>query len=388
MSATRNEPLFAQCEAQLPAFIETWKSLVNIDSGTGYGPGLTAVGKHVLGFLDKIGVPYKTQQVKGGNEGFHIVATLKGTGRGKVLAMAHMDTVFAEGTAAERPFRIDGDWVYGPGVSDCKGSVTACLYTLKILKDLNVTAFDTVTCLFNADEETGSPDSRFLIQQLAKEHDVVLCCEPGQEGDGVVLSRKGSALMNVEVRGKASHAGNAPKQGCNALIELMHQISKLSQLEDGSPMSLNFTVARAGDRTNVIPDHAMAQADIRITEPTQLERLERESARIGQERLVPDTEVTITITSDNPPFPANARTDALIDQAQLIYGELGKTLKTSHTGGASDANWAAATGATVVDGLGPVKGGINHTVSERTALSSVVPRLYLLARLFCEAGKK
>lgn len=132
------------------------------------------------------------------------------------------------------------------------------------------------------------------------------------------------AEMKVEVHGKASHARNTPREGRNALTELACQVGKLSQLEEeGSSMSLNFTTFHAGDKTNVIPDRAVASADIRITEEAQLTRIEQESARIILEKLIPDTTVAVTINRHNPPFPANSGTEALVVKAREIYGELG-----------------------------------------------------------------
>ena len=55
----------------------------------------------------------------------HVLATLKGTGKAKILLMAHMDTVFKEGSAAERPFHIKDGRAYGPGVMDDKGGIVA-----------------------------------------------------------------------------------------------------------------------------------------------------------------------------------------------------------------------------------------------------------------------
>ena len=43
------------------------------------------------------------------------------------MAAAHLDTVFPEGTAAERPFNIEGDWAKGPGVADCKSGANMML---------------------------------------------------------------------------------------------------------------------------------------------------------------------------------------------------------------------------------------------------------------------
>ncbi len=64
------------------------------------------------------------------------VATLKGTGKGRILIIGHIDTVFGPGTVAKRPFRMDAEKAYGPGVSDEKGGVVQALYALKILHDL------------------------------------------------------------------------------------------------------------------------------------------------------------------------------------------------------------------------------------------------------------
>jgi glutamate carboxypeptidase len=389
MQGQIDEALYQRCQEVQADFVSLWRQLVDIDSGTGYGEGLTQVGNIAVEFLKTVGAEIQRIPVQNGKAGFHIIATLTGKGTGKVLAMAHMDTVFSTGTAADRPFRIADEWAYGPGVSDCKGSVALCLFALQLLHERNYQEFAKITCLFNCDEETGSPSSRDLIQTLAKEHDVVLCCEPGQVGDGVVLWRKGSALMTVEVQGRSSHAGSAPQDGRNAIMELINQVGQLSQLEKADKLtSVNFTTIQAGDRTNVIPDYAVAQADIRVVYTSELERIEQQSALIASQTAISDTTVTVHVSRQNPPFPQNEGTTALISHAQSIYGELGLSLKEAGAGGASDANWAAVAGAVVIDGLGPVKGGINHTDKERTNIHSVVPRLYLLTRLFMDAGKE
>ena len=305
------------------------------------------------------------------------------------MAMAHMDTVFPVGTATQRPFHIDGEWAYGPGVSDCKGSVLLCWFAMKALMERGYKDFGKITLLFNCDEETGSPSSRKLIRELAAKHDYVLCCEPGQVGDGVVLWRKGAAVLKVETHGRSAHAGSAPQDGRNALMELVNQLPLLSRLENGAKeTTLNFTTIQAGERTNVIPDYALAKADVRGIYPDEFDRIEQEAMVIARTPLIPDTSVQVTLVRNNPPFPQNEQTDLLIEKAQTIYGEIGRSLKTMGAGGASDANWAASAGAVVIDGLGPVKGGPNHTENERSNVQSVVPRLYLLTRLFMELGRQ
>lgn len=383
----KNQALYAACESMQPEYIHLWEKLVNIDTGTGYGEGINQVAAIVAQELNRLGASVQIIPTENPGEGSHVIGVFKGQGKGSLLAMAHMDTVFPVGTAAKRPFTIKEDWVYGPGVSDCKGSVALFLFAMQVLNKLQFTDYGTITCLFNCDEEMTSPHSRHLIAKLAKEHDCTLCMESGQVGDGVVMWRKGSAQMKLEAFGVTSHAGSNPENGRNAILEIIHQIQRLTSLENPEKLTtLNFTTIKSGDRVNVIPDYAVAQADIRVLYPEELDRIETMAKEIVQQTQIPDTTVKVSITLGNPPFAKNQGTDGLVSLAQEIYGELGKELISVGAGGASDANWAAAAGAIAIDGLGPVKGGKNHTEHECTKLSSVVPRMYLLAAMLMRLG--
>lgn len=383
----RDQKLYAACEGELQNFISLWERLVNIDTGTGYGEGIEQVVAIVASELKKLGATVEVVPVKKSGSGSHVIGRFTGRGQGKILAMAHMDTVFPVGTAMKRPFCIRDGWAYGPGVSDCKGSIVLFLFAMKQLVQRDYQDFDTITCLFNCDEEVTSVDSRYLIQELAPVHDVVFCMESGQVGDGVVKWRKGSSQLRVEVFGRASHAGSNPENGRNAIMEILHQIQQMSRLENPEKLTtLNFTTLQSGDRVNVIPDYAVAQADIRTLVPEELDRIENAIKKLAHQTLIPDTTVKAIIERGNPPFPQNPGTAKLVALAQEVYHELDKNLIAIGAGGASDANWAAEAGAVVIDGLGPVKGGKNHTEHECTRVDSVVPRLYLLTRLLMRLG--
>ena len=141
---------------------------------------------------------------------------------------------------------------------------SSALSVLKILDDLKFKDYARLTLMLNTNEETGSRGSRALIERLAKEHDVTLNLEGGRLGDGITIWRKGSGTINVEVKGRASHAGGAPELGRNAAMELAHQMLQLVKLANADKgTTINFTVVKAGDRKNVIPDYAVADADIR-----------------------------------------------------------------------------------------------------------------------------
>ncbi|EFW79734.1 M20/M25/M40 family metallo-hydrolase [Pseudomonas savastanoi] len=354
--------------------------LVNIDSGSGYVPGLTKVSDIAIEELKKLGATIELvpNTPEASN---HVVATLKGTGKAKILLMAHMDTVFKEGSAAERPFHIKDGRAYGPGVMDDKGGIVAAIYALKVLHNLKFTDYAQITVLLDASEETGSGVATELIKKTAKEHDVTLNLEPGRPADGLVVWRKGSATALVEVKGKASHAGVAPELGRNAATEVAHQILQLGKLGDEEKKTtVNFTVLKAGDRTNVIPDQASAKADVRAAVPEEFDRVEQDLARVSANKLVRDTEVKTSLVRGLPPMPQTPQSDALVAMAQGIYGELGRTLTIEGSGGAADSSLSASVGTPTLDGFGIVGGNI-HTPEEYAEVGSVAPRIYLLSRM-------
>ncbi|MCD5994827.1 M20/M25/M40 family metallo-hydrolase [Pseudomonas sp. CDFA 602] len=359
--------------------------LVNIDSGSGYAPGINQVGDIAIEELKKLGATIELVP-NTPDPSNHVIATLKGTGKKKILLMAHMDTVFKEGTAAERPFTIKDGRAYGPGVMDDKGGIVAAVYALKVLNNLKFTDYAQITVLLDASEETGSSVGTELIKKTAKEHDVTLNLEPGRPADGLVVWRKGVATALVEVKGKSSHAGVAPELGRNAATEVAHQILQLGKLGDEArKTTINFTVLKAGDRTNVIPDQASAKADVRAVLPEEFDRIEQDLAKVSENRLVPDTEVKTSLVRGLPPMPQTPESDALVAMAQDIYGELGRKLTIEGSGGAADSSLSASVGTPTLDGFGIVCGNI-HTADEYAEVNSVAPRIYLLARMIMKVA--
>lgn len=162
---------------------------MNIDSGSGYEAGLNQVSDIAIAELEKLGASIE-KVPNGAAGGSHVLATLKGTGKARILLMAHMDTVFKEGTAAERPFRIQDGRAYGPGVMDDKGGIVAGIYALKVLDNLKFKDYAQITFLLDASEEIGSEIATDLIKKTAKAHDVTLNLEPGRPADGLVVWRK------------------------------------------------------------------------------------------------------------------------------------------------------------------------------------------------------
>lgn len=384
--AERNPVLYDKAQNAQSEFLTILETLVNIDSGTGDQKGLTQVENFVIQQLKAVGATVNTTNAAP-SAGRNILATVQGTGKGKVLLLAHTDTVFKAGTVAQRPFKIVQGKAYGPGVMDDKGGIVLGIEALKVLKELNFQNFRTITFLVNPDEETGSFGSRELIKATAKQHDTALILEFGSPQDKVTSWRKGIGYYGFEVKGRTAHAGAEPEKGCNALLEAAHQALQLSKL--GNPKkqtTVNFTVFQAGDRPNQIPDFAKVQADVRVLEEPEYDRLNHDFTRLSQNKLLPCTTITTTAKKGRPPFPPNPRTDALVKKAQGIYQELDLMLGVEGSGGGTDGNYTASVGTTTLDALGPVGGGA-HSSDEYIDLDRIAARIYLLCKLMMQLGE-
>jgi glutamate carboxypeptidase len=313
------------------------------------------------------------------------VGVWHGTGKARILVIAHLDTVFGPGTAAQRPFRIEGNRAHGPGVGDEKAGVVNAITSLAVLHDLKFADYSTLTLLIDDSEERGSPGSTALITALAKQNQVELNMEPGDPPDALTVWRKGSNNIHVEVSGRAAHAGMAPQDGRNAAAELLHQLGEVQNAfpHSGDGITVNLTLLRAGERTNIIPDHAEAVLNVRFRRPGDFDTVFARIETAAKSVEVPDTRVTVTHGIGYPPLAENGGIDALASRAQRIYRELGKTLTLSGNGGASESALAMRAGTPALDGLGLV-GGDFHTDHEWIDLDSLLPRLYLMSRLLMD----
>ena len=393
--AAADEKLKAAAEQEKAPLIETLHDMVMIESGSDDAEGLKKMADFTEARLKALGATIERRKTTAGTGADMVIATFQGTGSRKLMLIAHMDTVYQRGILASEPYRVDGNRIYGPGIADDKGGIAVVLHALKILKDAGWQDYARLTVSFNPDEEVGSIGSGEIIAELADQHDVVLSCEPTvaapiAKNDGLLLGASGTATAKMEVKGRASHAGAAPDLGRNALIELAHQLQQTKDVAKSIPgTQLNWTTAQAGTGRNQIPEKAEAGADIRLTIPDGIAKLQAALDAKVKDKFVPDTETTVTITAGRPPFVASDRGRALAQEGQAIYAEIDRKLDIAEmTGGATDAGYANRSGkAVVVESFGLAGFGY-HARDEFIDTNSIVPRLYLMSRMLIEQGKK
>ncbi|MEE5129814.1 M20/M25/M40 family metallo-hydrolase [Pseudomonas alliivorans] len=376
------DQLLKKAETEQTSYLETVRQLVGVDTGTGQAPGLKTVSALLVERLKALGAEVTTTPATP-SAGDNIVGTIKGNGSRSFLLMVHYDTVFGPGTAAKRPFRQDGERAYGPGVADAKGGVAMILHSLKLLQDQGFKDFGTLTVLFNPDEETGSSGSKNIIAELARQHDYVFSYEPPDK-DAVTVATNGINGVILDVKGKSSHAGSAPEAGRNAAIELAHQMLQLKDLGDPAKgTTVNWTLIKGGEKRNIIPSSASAEADMRYSDLGESDRVIADAQRIVQKKLIDGTEVSVRLEKGRPSLAKNPGSEQLAKTAQTLYGKIGRKIEPIAMRFGTDAGYAYVPGSekpAVLETMGVVGAGL-HADDEYIELSSIAPRLYLTVAL-------
>ena len=372
-------------------YLDDLKNIVNIDSGTYSKAGVDRVGAYLQQRFQALG--FTTRFERKDKYGDHLLATHAGEAAqgARILLIGHMDTVFPDGEAQRRPFSISQHEkaegiATGPGILDMKSGLLIGMYGVHLLIAAQEANYQSVTFLCNSDEEVGSPSSKSLIEELVGQADAVLVLEPGRAENTVVSSRRGVGKYRVEVQGVSAHAGVEPKRGRNAILELSYQVQGMQALNDTIPgTTLNVGVIRGGERTNVVPDYAYCDMDIRVSDQAGFEALEAAMRRVASQNVLEGTSITLSGNLWHKPFEHNERNARLVQLAKEVGKELGLEIKDVGSGGGSDANTTAAMGVPTLDGLG-AGGGLAHNPGEYIELDYLPTRIALLTGLVRKIG--
>ena len=364
---------------RLSDFIADLTTLTAIDCGTHNRAGVNQVASWVDARCRANG--WEVRNHPGTTSGDKVEAIITGSGSRHILVLAHMDTVYPDGTAATRPLRQDGDRLIGPGSCDMKAGLLAGIYAVEALQALSHTPWKQITLLFTSDEEIGSPESRELIEACAATCDAALVVEPARASGAIVGERKGVRDFFITVHGRSAHAGVEPQKGRNAILEMAHKIVALQALNGTVPgATINVGVVHGGTAANVVADTATAAVDVRGTEPEGLDTIEARIREIVATMTIADVTADVHQRHGFPPMPRTEAIDRMVAHAQAVAHDLGFELEAVSTGGASDASLVAGAGKPVVDGLGPI-GGDAHSPTEWVSASSIAPRVALLGGL-------
>ena len=374
--------------------INLLKKLVEINSFSGNREGIIQCGEIIRLLMEDMG--FKTSVYEGAkqntnknspNRGPHYYFERPGPGK-KLLIMGHLDTVFHPNSGFS-DFTVQGDRAFGPGVADMKGGLVVILITLRSLFESGLLDQLHLSVLFNGDEETGSQNSRHLIESIASKCDLGMEFEPGrtEPWGALIVARKGLGQIKITVHGRQAHAGNRPFDGLSAVHELSLKIVKIMELnaiEKGNTINVGIMTTAPGATRNTIADFAHAEIDLRYWDPEAGPEMEQKIKQIAMTPAIknPWTEETVKIDYwSSLHRPAMAQSPVLQRWASKIiaYGELLKIpVGLTTVGGGSDANIASSMDLLTLAGFGPI-GSKFHTPEEWVDLPSIIDRSQLFA---------
>jgi len=387
LTAPYDEAL-AWLATQRPAMTELLGRLVNTDSGSYNKAGVDAVGTVLESVLDDAGIQHQRipHERFGDCIQAHLPAHADGVGSNEyVLLMGHRDTVFPDGTVAERPFRVDGDLAYGPGVADMKAGLVLNTFVALAFARVGGAPLP-LAVLYSADEEIASPSSRPVIENAARGALAVFNSEPGRASGNVVTARNGAAFITVEAIGKGAHSGAQHAEGINAIEDLAHKIVALQALTDyAAGTTVSVGLIQGGTSVNTVAPMARMEVDVRFPSHAAMEKILDEVEAVIAKSHVPGASTGIVEKRLFLPVEENSQTERLLGLYRQAAAATGFQTAGEFSAGSADSGFSAAVGAPTLCGTGPV-GEKAHTPDEVLRLDTMVPRAQAMFRAILGLG--
>jgi len=296
-----------------------------------------------------------------------------------LVIIGHTDTVHPRGSIDVRPWRVEGNRIYGPGIFDMKANCVIALEAFRACDALGFVPTRPVNLVLTCDEENGSPAGRGLVESETRGAGAVLVLEPSASGGRVKTARKGTGMFKLTVHGRAAHAGLDPEKGVSAVLELARQTIRLHAMNDPEQgTTVTVGTVSGGTHSNVVPDQAEAEIDVRFSSAEAGRWLEDQIFDL--EPFDARTRLVITGGINRPPLERTEKVASLYEHARTMAGMLNFDLGETSVGGASDGNFVGALGVPVLDGLG-VQGDGAHAAHEHILADDIPLRGALLAGL-------
>ena len=295
------------------------------------------------------------------------------------LIIGHCDTVWKTETLLKMPIVQDEIKITGPGIFDMKAGLTQMIYSLRVIRDLNLKCPVTPVIIINSDEEIGSTESEKAIVNVSKISNRAFILEPplGIKGK-LKTARKGIGRFTLTVKGKSAHAGLNPDEGISAIVELSYHIQHLFDLNDFEKgLTVNVGMIEGGTSANVIAAESKAVIDVRVNNKRDAELITKEI--LSLKPINEDVELFVEGYFGRPPLEKTIRNQKLWKMAKNLGELIDLELEESTAGGGSDGNTTSLYTATL-DGLGTIGDGA-HAKHEFIFTDKLIERTALLTLL-------
>lgn len=378
LDSNETDRLIAWFYSRRSQMIDLLRDLVNTDSHTHDKPGVDSVIRQIRRMLDAHGVATREVVQQAAGNFLHADLRPQGSNQRPIMLLGHCDTVFPKGEAARRPFTIEGERAYGPGVADMKGGLVINAFVLAAMREFCPDGLP-VYALFTSDEEIASPVSRSEIEATTRHAVAVFNGEPGRPSGNVTVGRKGGLFMRLDVVGRGAHSGSHFTHGISAVEALSRKILELHALTDlGRGVTVNVGVIGGGLTLNTVAPDARAEFELRYVEQDDRDIFLEKIQAIVDAPHVAGATARLTVTGEFLPLVQFEAAKALYADYDAAAGRVGSHFGEEYSGGCSDAGVPCSLGVPTLCGTGPVGGG-SHTVEEYIELDTLVTRAQTLA---------
>lgn len=354
------------------------REIVEIESPSNDIEGSRNVSGWIESETKKISADLNFERVFAENCGEHLIIRAFDSNEKPVLFLGHTDTVHPRGSKLKNPTRIESGRLFGCGTFDMKANIVLILEVLRAFNEFDLKPKRPLTILLSCDEEIGSPTGRDLVEREARKAEFSLVCEPSANGK-VKTGRKGTGMFRLKTHGIPAHAGLEPEKGASAILEIARQIPQIHELNDlQRGTTANVCTIAGGTTSNVIPEHASCEIDVRFTSRAEAERVEKALKSLKSF----DEKVSLSIVGNinRPPMERTEAVVKLFEKARNLAVSFDYNLEETQVGGASDGNFVGALGVPVLDGLGLAGRGA-HTLEEFVFIEDIPKRATLLSLL-------
>jgi glutamate carboxypeptidase len=366
-------------EENMPSYLALLRQMVRINSFTVNPAGVNKLGEVTAVAFEELGFESETIQSDKPHYGKHVVLTRYGKSGRQIGLVSHLDTVFPPDEERRNNFawRQEGERIYGPRTVVIKGGTVIIYMMMAALQAIAPEAYEDITwvVLLDASEEADAEDFGALcIERLEGSQTLGCLIFEGGYFDGeefwLVTARKGMAMCDVQVEGKAAHAGSAHPRGANAIVQMgqtIQQLAAVTNYERG--VTVNVGMVNGGTVTNRVPHQARAALEMRAFDKGAYDEAVAAMLALNGEGSVRSADgdftctVSVEVVRRTAPWPRNEGTDRLLTVWQEAADSLGYRVVREERGGLSDGNhfWHRVP---TIDGLG-VAGGNAHC-SERS----------------------
>ena len=345
-----------------------------------------ALADKIVGRLSEIGLDAKID--RHGN----VIARYR-WGKGPIVLLnAHIDTVGPGEGWTRDPFGgwIEGDYIYGRGASDDKGSVVAQLVGVKALVESNLPLAGEVILTFVVNEEVQNVESKGTVKLIRDglRADMAINGEPTNME--IHIACRGMVELHINTFGKRAHGG-APHKGVNAIIHMCRLIQEVMKLPRKYNKYVGYStivpgVIRGGERSSIVPERCeLKLSKFIVPGETGIEFYEAVKEiveRLRQEDPLFNASVELTYDSKPAVISENEKiVQHLIEACRKVYPQENRSISIGGSLAHNDADFLVNMANIPTVQYGPGDMEVAHAPDEFIKISDVVTasKVYALA---------